>query len=90
MLDGAGTLMFAGLGVGSLDLVAGLDLSDGLGFAVSHQHSCRRSEAAGSSCRGGRVLADGSEGERLADRITVFRRGMEVLYRNELVAGAWR
>lgn len=30
------------------------------------------------------------EDERLVDRITVFRRGMEVLYHNEVVAGAWR
>ncbi|MFJ3770738.1 zeta toxin family protein [Streptomyces sp. NPDC090075] len=30
------------------------------------------------------------EDERLADRITVFRRDMEVLYRNELIAGTWK
>lgn len=30
------------------------------------------------------------EDERLMDRITVFRRDMTVLYRNELVAGAWK
>ncbi|WP_369173301.1 zeta toxin family protein [Streptomyces sp. R28] len=30
------------------------------------------------------------EDERLADRVTVFRRDGEVLYRNELTAGAWR
>ncbi|MEW1912349.1 zeta toxin family protein [Kitasatospora sp. NPDC085895] len=29
------------------------------------------------------------EAERLVDRITVVRRGMELLYCNELVAGAW-
>ncbi len=30
------------------------------------------------------------EDECMADRITVFRRDMEVLYRNELAAGRWR
>lgn len=30
------------------------------------------------------------EDECLADRITVFQRDMEVLYRNELIAGVWR
>jgi hypothetical protein len=34
VLDGAGALVFASLGVGGLDLVADLDLTDGFGFAV--------------------------------------------------------